>query len=250
MSKLVPTVITDVNGRITTVHRKAVDQGKAVPMPMPAVSTPNRQDDETVASTVVALGLRMAFVNDKVRESIAMLSTDDIELLRQSLDSPPPNIMHPSEFQAAMVYPLNFNDGDAGRYLKNTMIMLESSMPVYHHKPFLQTLGKHNRFKEAAHDLYAADDDTKKLILGIANAVYSLTGLEIVTQDKYGNESIDPMINATGKYMKLRDPALMPALLDHPEHAGAIASLCIKRGNIDALDEVINTSTAISDGAL
>lgn len=253
MSKLVPTVITDVNGRITTVHRKQAEAGKTTTVPSPAVKgiNPSSQRDPAVVEELVnALGLRMQFANPNIKENIASLTDGEVELLRESLSSVPPRVLKQEEFQSAMVYPLNANDGQAGRHMTNTLALLESELPVFQHQPFLATIRKHTSFKEAGHDLYAADDETKKLVCGIANAVHMLRKQETFVQDKFGSETRVPMVSTKGKYLTLLDPALMPAMLDHPEHAETIASLYLKRGNINALDEVINTSTAIRDGAL
>lgn len=253
MSNLIPTVITDVNGKITTVHRKQVEPSRAPAVPAPTAKVvwpPIRQDAEVLGEMVKALGLRIQYVNPKIRDNIVSLTDDDVEILREALASPPPRVMQPEEFQASMVFPMNTDDGDAGRHMRNTIVLLESELPVFHHQPFLVALRKHRTFKEAAHDLYAADDDSKKLICGIANAIHSLRNQENVVQNKYGTESVQRLVDSTGKQLKVRDKDLFAAILDHPDHAEAIASLYMERGNIDAIDEVINSPTAIREGAL
>jgi hypothetical protein len=253
MSKLIPTTITDKNGKVTTVHRKAQNARKNSVVPAPAVKEvwpPIRQDAAVLGELVNALGLRIQYVSPKVRDNIVSLSDDDVAILKEALASPPPRGMEPLGFQASMVYPMNTDDGDAGRHMRNTIVLMESELPVFHHQPFLAALRKHRTFNEAADDLYAADDASKRLVCGVANAIHMLRTLEGVIQDKYGNEKPERMVNATGKQLKLRDKELFAAILDHPQHAEAISSLYIERGNIDAIDEVINSSTAIREGAL
>lgn len=253
MSNLIPTVITDVNGKVTTVHRKQVEARRALVVPAPkakAVWPPIRQDAAVLGELVNALGLRISSISPKVRDNIASLTDDDVQILKDALASPPPGVMQPEEFQASMVYPMNTDDGDAGHHMRNTIVLLESELRVYRHQQFLVALRKHPTFKEAAYDLYAADDDSKKLICGVANAIHMLSSVERVVQDKYGNETPELIVNGMGKQLKLRDKDLFAAILDHPQHAEAIASLYIERGSIAAIDEVIGSSAAIREGAL
>jgi hypothetical protein len=253
MSKLIPTVITDVNGKVTTVHKKQVEARNTPAVPAPrakAVWPPIRQDAEVLGELVNALGLRIQSISPKVRDNIVSLTDDDVEILKNALSSPPPGGMKPELFQASMVYPMNTDDGEAGHHMKNTMVLLESELPVYRHQQFLVALRKHSGFREVAYDLYAADDDSKKLVCGVANAIHMLSSFESVIQDKYGNERPELMVNAMGKQLKLRDKDLFAAILDHPQYAESIAALYLERGNLAAIDEVINSSAAIREGAL
>ena len=253
MSKLIPTVITDVNGKTTTVYRKSTEARKASPVPAPAVNgtlSPSKQGHTVVEELVNALGLRIQYVSQRVRDNIIALTDDDVEILRDALSSAPPRSMKKEEFQSAMLHRLNSDDGDAGRHIRNTLVLLESELPVYYHYSFLQTLRKRGEFKEAAYDLYGADNDSKKLICGIANAIYTLRNLESSVQDENGDAKREPLVNTLGGQLELRDPALLSAILSNPEHAEAIASLYVERGSLDSLSEVFNASAAIREGAL
>lgn len=251
MRNLVPTTITDKNGRVTTVHRKPKSEARsipAVPAPSSAVSTVNKQSTEVVQEVVSALGMKVQFVRPDFLKNIASLSDEDVALLREVISSPPPNGMGPAELQGAMSF--SFTLGDSGRHMRNTTVLLQSKLPTYRHHKFLGTLGKTKRFKEAAHDLYTADDETKNLVCGIANAIHMLRNKETIVQDKHGNESVQPMVNTTSKYLRFSDNNLFQTIIDRPEHAEAIAALYLERGSIDSLDEVFSVIKPIQEGAL
>ena len=248
MSKLVPTVVTDKNGRTTTVHKKpaSAPASKTLNAASPVSATRPRLDDDAVNYVILALGLRPDFIAPKVKENITTLSMSDVDLIRDALASVKD---YPYEMQANIISCLNQPD-EHGRHLRNSLVLKGSSLPVNQHPMFLRTIGKHETFKESSYDLEAADDTAKKFILKIADAVHSFKDDEKFVRTQKGGEDRQPMITFTEKYMRFREPEVLQAMLDNPEHADRVAALYHERGNIDALSEVLSSSTAISGGAL
>lgn len=95
MSKLTPTVVTDKNGRITTVHKKADDSAAKAPMFPPPIQLDNRVERrnnvlariELILDSVPAPAIGVSITTTD------RMSVEQLEAVEQLLDSAPSRLM-------------------------------------------------------------------------------------------------------------------------------------------------------------
>lgn len=248
MSNLIPTIITDRNGKITTVHRRDdVSRSSSSTLPAPALPKSTLQRDECIAAIMVIAnkellapgrGVTVESVK-KVERKLGQYSDDTLASLRAALQGN-------QNIHRSLSVMLERN-------LSETIVHEAASLlpeVAYGHptstRESLLSLREYDDLPKS--DNYAlADEELRKKCIALISVSTALDGVCDVMSGSpilWGGPEMSPII---------QDKALVRLVLDNPEKAPLIAKFIEERLSVDyeAIQELVSSgSSSLSEGTL
>jgi hypothetical protein len=252
-SPLAPVTITDKNGVVTTRHKKVSAQpaaGRTIPAPTTRVK---RSEDE-VQSVITRLKVREGSMSTQsLRRIVSELSDSEYAKVNELFDVPFTNPTEKNDGRRWVVRTILEQSGDKGWRLDGALALGRgSSMYSVQHLPFINTLAKDDRFSRKIRNLGRSGPEIQKQICSVASAIAQIDR-EYKNHPKHRellfNRSSFMSASPRGTLI-FDDKQVVEALFDNPDKAGLIAKLYLERWSVDALDEIVNSPTAIAEGAL
>lgn len=254
-SPLVPVTVTDKNGVVTTRHKKieaAPVSGRSV-IPAPT-STPRPSPEQ---ATTLLTALKLLSKGSSVYQGLYRVITTETSVAEYDaamvLLSVPVN--DPEERDAGrrwMVQKIFEQSGDkAWRLDVATGLAHETGLNSRWYLPFIKTMVDEEGYGRIVRRYSKVSPDDQKKLCAVANALAEIDR-QYEEKAPIGTPSVDRKFlrtNVRGE-MYAYDRPLFKALVEHPEKAAQITEMYVQRWSLDALDEVLNAPSAISEGAL
>lgn len=245
MSSFVPTIITDRNGRITTVYRK-VDANASQPVyfPAPVISSHDPALEDGI----------MKYVREKLNEYYPDHCEREVERISLQIPSYPAELLvdlehtlRTHEASRRVITVMLQNNMDQPRIHEAAVFLPEvwSGIPneSYNHVMALEHYSELPR-----HENYAlASEDVKQQCIALINVSIALDGVTDVIRDSpltWQGDALIPVIE---------DTQLVRLVIENPDKAPMIAKFIEDRFSVDyeALTDLVQAdSNALSRGFL
>jgi hypothetical protein len=252
-SPLVPVTVTDKNGVVTTRHKK-VAPTPVSERSIPAPTSVTRVSPEKAASLLTSF--KLLSKGSSTYQSLYRVITTETSVSEYdaavALLSVPVN--HPDESASGrrwMVQKIFEQSGDkAWRLDVATGLAHETSLHSRWYLPFIQTMVDEEGYGRIVRGYSKVSLEDQKKLCAVANALTEI--------DQQYDENAPATSTVERKFLRTNargamivyDRPLFKALVEHPEKAAQIAKLYVQRWSLDALDEVLDAPSAISEGAL
>lgn len=246
-------MVTDKNGVVTTRHKKistAPVSGRSI-IPAPT-STPRPSPEQ---ATTLLTALKLGNKGSSVYQGLYRVITTESSVLEferaMALLGVPAN--DPDESNSGrrwMVRKIFEQSGDkAWRLDVASVLAHETTLNSQWYLPFIKTMVDEEGYGRIVRGYSNRSPEDQKKLCAVANA---LAEIDRQYRDNPPSSAMDGKFlrtNVRGA-MIVHDQPVFKALVKHPEKAEQITMMYVQRWSLDALDEVLNTPAAISEGAL
>lgn len=266
MSNLIPVKRTDKNGVVTTKHVRADPTVKKpakltsslIPAPVAdqnwniGIDNPARkQTQATVNSIFVGLGHKLNNVPFYMIRNVENMSHGEVRAICDAVMKT--DDAEPVAMRRIRIYSLisQYREGhsDFRAVLSADKVLRgNSSLEFETTTDFIEKLSEYDEMREAVSDLSAADSVTQRHVCDIGTAITNLAGVEISKKTSIGEYMY--FMNVRCGRMFINDKAILDALVKYPDRTQDIVKMVVERGNVNAIEEVMGNTTAISEGAL
>lgn len=247
-------MVTDKNGVVTTRHKKVAPTAvsdRSIPAPTSTV----RVSAEKAASLLTSL--KLVNKGSGVYQNLFRVITTETSVSEfdraVALLSVPVN--DPDERDSGrrwMVQKILEQSGDkAWRLDVASGLAYDTKLNSRWYLPFIQTMVDEEGYGRIVRGYAKATPEDQRKLCAIADALAEVDR-QYQENPPAGANSMDGKFlrsNVRGA-MYVYDQQLFKVLVEHPEKAAQIAKLYVQRWSLDALDEVLDAPSSISEGAL
>lgn len=249
MNNLVPEKRVDKNGNVVTRHVRLNSRPTETkpPIPSPKLSDARKERvaafmSESIHFTQQTLGER-----NRIEKAVRTLTDEDMEFAESVINGAASE--NGKQSRRIMIRQVLQSGSGCARKLRTAdLIIREAKMSPVLVVSFLNTISPDDKLGDGVYSLAEADPEMQGKVLELARTVTRMTKL---TEGFDAEKSrLRPMAISNGENIEFHIPALFEAIAKHPERSMEILEWHRTRGNINAIDELLNSVPALGEGAL
>lgn len=249
MNNLVPEKRVDKNGNVVTRHVRLNSRptDKKPPLPSPKLSNARKERVAAFMSDAIMYTNQTHGDKNRIAAAANSLTDEDMDFAESVINAAASENGRQSR-RIMIRQILSSGSGYSRKFRTANIIIRESKMPPALVLAFLNTVSKEDRLGDDVYSLAESNPETQHKVCELARAVFKMTKLTDGFDEK--TQRLRPMITSDGEKFEFHVPTLFDAMVQHPERSMEILELHRKRGDINALDELLNSAPALGEGAL
>lgn len=249
MNNLVPEKRVDKHGNVVTRHVRLNSRPTETkpPIPSPKLSDARKERVAAFMSESIHFTQQTMGERNRIEKAARTLTDEDMDFAESVVNSAASE--NGKQSRRIMIRQvLQSGSGYARKLRAADLIVRESKMPATLALAFLNTISAEDRLGNGVYSLAESDPETQHKVCELARAVTRMTKLTDGFDEK--TQRLRPMIVSDGEKFEFHLPALFGTMVQHPERSMEILDWYRTRGDINAIDELLNSVPALGDGAL
>lgn len=252
MNNLTPEKRVDKNGRVVTKHVRLNGQSpaKKPSIPSPQLSGVHLKRVDEFRKKAIHFTSHTLGEKNRIEKSIMALSEDDMDFAESVVNgAATDNGKRQRQIMVRQV--LQSGTRVSSKLRSAEFLIRESKINPVLALSFMNTLRK-GGLGTSVYSVYKADPETQHKVCELSRSFFRMTK----TTDRYENKgkiTIDLMnylAVSNGEFLEFTQPELADTMMKHPERSMEVLDWYLKRGTLDGVDSLLESSPALGDGAL